>query len=129
MLLSSPIFLFAFLPVTLLVYFLLGRKNHHLAAGSLLVASLFSYLCWDYRFLAIFLAYLCSQSTPKKIVAGWRGAAESWPAWVFQICQFFPGITEQSYRDGNFPVVHSAAHWHLLFHLYPTEPAGRCLSW
>jgi alginate O-acetyltransferase complex protein AlgI len=51
---NSPAFLFAFLPATLVAYFLLGRFAGFRAACSLLVlASLFYYGWWNPRFLAL----------------------------------------------------------------------------
>ncbi len=54
MLFNSYSFIFAFLPVTLAVYFLLGkRREGRLANAWLALASLFFYGCWDVRFLPL----------------------------------------------------------------------------
>lgn len=56
MLFNSYSFIFAFLPVTLLVYFGLGRyREGRLSNGWLVLASLFFYGYWDIRFLPLLL--------------------------------------------------------------------------
>lgn len=55
MIFNSFSFLFIFLPITLLGYFLIGRKNITLAAAWLTAASLAFYGCWDYRYLPLLL--------------------------------------------------------------------------
>jgi D-alanyl-lipoteichoic acid acyltransferase DltB (MBOAT superfamily) len=56
MLFNSYIFLFAFLPVTLVGYFLLARRSIKLAAGWLALASLFFYGYWDFHYVPLLLA-------------------------------------------------------------------------
>lgn len=55
MLFNSYAFLFAFLPVALAGYVLLGRRSVTLAAGWLTLASLFFYGWWDARYLPLLL--------------------------------------------------------------------------
>ena len=55
MIFNSYIFIFAFLPVTLLVFYGLGRYSHHLATFWLAVASLFFYGWWDVRYVGLLL--------------------------------------------------------------------------
>ena len=55
MLFNSQIFIFIFLPITLLGYYLLGRRNSNLAILWLTLASLFFYAWWDVRYLALIL--------------------------------------------------------------------------
>lgn len=55
MLFNSYIFLLAFLPVTAVGFFVLGRRSEFLAAGWLAAASLFFYGWWDYRYLPLLL--------------------------------------------------------------------------
>jgi len=56
MLFNSYIFIFVFLPITLIVYFWLGRFNHHnTALGWLIVASLIFYGWWNPAYLALIL--------------------------------------------------------------------------
>ena len=56
MLFNSYSFIFAFLPVTLLVYFLLGRyREGRLSNAWLALASLFFYGYWDIRFLPLLM--------------------------------------------------------------------------
>ncbi|HBG64981.1 MAG TPA: hypothetical protein DDW78_00715 [Treponema sp.] len=53
MLFASVEFIFAFLPVTLAVYFLLGKRSGRAAKSWLLFASFFFYAWWDVRFLPL----------------------------------------------------------------------------
>jgi D-alanyl-lipoteichoic acid acyltransferase DltB (MBOAT superfamily) len=53
MLFNSYEFLFAFLPATLALYFLLGRRSATAAIGFLALASLFFYAWWDPRYLLL----------------------------------------------------------------------------
>jgi alginate O-acetyltransferase complex protein AlgI len=56
MVFGSFSFIFLFLPVTVAGFFIICRKNKRLATGWLILASLFFYGWWDYRFLPILLA-------------------------------------------------------------------------
>jgi D-alanyl-lipoteichoic acid acyltransferase DltB (MBOAT superfamily) len=53
LLFNSYEFVFAFLPVTLAGYFLIGRIDRHAAAAWLAICSLFFYGWWDARYLAL----------------------------------------------------------------------------
>ncbi|SDM99534.1 D-alanyl-lipoteichoic acid acyltransferase DltB, MBOAT superfamily [Janthinobacterium sp. OK676] len=55
MLFNSWIFLFAYLPVTVAGFFILGRRKQLWAAAWLAAASLFFYAYWDYRYLPLLL--------------------------------------------------------------------------
>lgn len=55
MLFNSFIFIFAYLPVVLGGFILLGRKNSVWASAWLALASLFFYGYWDYRFIPLLL--------------------------------------------------------------------------
>ena len=56
MLFNSYVFIFCFLPITLIGFFLLGRTSHRLAALWLAAASLFFYGWWDERYVGLLLA-------------------------------------------------------------------------
>ena len=56
MLFNSFLFIFAFLPTTLLVFLATARLSHVLAAGWLTVASLFFYAWWDPAYVVLLLA-------------------------------------------------------------------------
>ncbi|HEY9103983.1 MBOAT family protein [Chitinimonas sp.] len=56
MLFNSYIFIFVFLPATLLGFYLLGRRNPMWASGWLAAASLTFYGWWDARYVALLLA-------------------------------------------------------------------------
>ena len=53
MVFSSFNFLFLFLPLTLIGFYLLGRKDEHWAASWLLLASLTFYVSWNLAYLPI----------------------------------------------------------------------------
>ncbi|PIF12698.1 MBOAT family O-acyltransferase [Janthinobacterium sp. 13] len=55
MLFNSYVFLFAFLPITVAGFFILGRRSQLGAAVWLAGASLFFYGYWDYRYLPLLL--------------------------------------------------------------------------
>ncbi len=59
MLFNSYSFLFVFLPITLLVFFSLGRRSRPVAALWLFFASLFFYGWWNPTFVALLLASIC----------------------------------------------------------------------
>jgi alginate O-acetyltransferase complex protein AlgI len=70
MLFNSYAFLFAFLPVALAGYVLLGRRSVTLAAGWLTLASLFFYGWWDARYLPLLLgSILFNYATGRAIAA------------------------------------------------------------
>jgi len=56
MLFNSYVFIFAFLPVVMLGFYLVGRSSHALAALWLAAASLFFYGWWDVRYVGLLLA-------------------------------------------------------------------------
>lgn len=55
MLFNSYPFIFVFLPIVLLVFFLVGRINHLFAAGWLAAASLFFYAWWNPAYVGLLL--------------------------------------------------------------------------
>lgn len=55
MLFNSYVFLFAYLPITVAGFFILGRRSQLCAAAWLAGASLFFYGWWDYRYLPLLL--------------------------------------------------------------------------
>ncbi len=55
MIFNSYVFIFAFLPIVIFVFYGLGKYSHHLATFWLAVASLFFYGWWDVRFVALLL--------------------------------------------------------------------------
>ena len=55
MIFNSYVFIFAFLPVVIFVFYGLGRLSHHLATLWLAAASLFFYGWWDARFVGLLL--------------------------------------------------------------------------
>ncbi len=59
MLFNSYSFLLAYLPVTLVGFFFLGRFGKGAGAAWLAACSLFFYAWWDYRYLALLLGSIC----------------------------------------------------------------------
>ena len=79
MIFNSFQFLFLFLPITLLVFFLLGRRSRQWAATWLLLASFFFYCSWDYRYLpALLLSMGCNYFACRRILAANPGRKKAW---------------------------------------------------
>ena len=80
MIFNSNAFLLAFLPVTLLGFYAIGRRSHNAAIGFLALASLFFYAWWNVYFLPLLLGsilvnfafgrYLAKHPTRPKISLG-----------------------------------------------------------
>ena len=76
MLFNSYVFLFAYLPITVAGFFILGRRSELWAAAWLASSSLFFYAYWDYRYLPLLLgsvvfnygcaAWLATSPRPRK---------------------------------------------------------------
>ncbi len=60
MLFNSYTFLLAYLPITVLGFFLVGRWGKAVGAAWLAAASLFFYGWWDYRYLALLIGSICA---------------------------------------------------------------------
>lgn len=75
MLFNSYSFLLAFLPITLLGFFLLGRLGKEAGATWLAAASLFFYAWWDHRYLALLLASICANYLAGSYIARRPGTA------------------------------------------------------
>ena len=70
MVFNSFSFIFFFLPVTLLGFYYFSRKSRQWAAVWLIMASLFFYGSWDYRFIPILLtSILINYSACKRIIS------------------------------------------------------------
>lgn len=59
MLFNSYAFIFVFFPLTLIGFFLIGKRNARAAAGFLALASLFFYGWWSVKALPLLLASIC----------------------------------------------------------------------
>lgn len=81
MLFNSYVFIFAYFPVVFVIFYLLGKRSHRLAASWLGLASLFFYGWWDVRYVPLLVASIlvnyafgivlsgnCSQSNRKSIL-------------------------------------------------------------
>ena len=71
MLFNSYAFVFVFLPVTLIVFFLLGRVNRVWAAGWLALASIVFYGYWSVKYIPLLLGsvifnYLCGRAVSRR---------------------------------------------------------------
>lgn len=104
MLFNSHVFIFAFLPVTLVIYFLLGGRGFHRMAGTWLsAASLFFYAWWNPLYLPLLLAsiagnYALGVFLNNSVAAGRRRSAR----WLLAL-----GVTANLallgyYKYGNF---------------------------
>ncbi len=83
MLFNSYVFIFAFLPVTLAGFFLLGRVKPLLAAAWLTVASLFFYGWWNPLYVgllsfSILFNYACGMAIARAGMRGGRPAQKRW---------------------------------------------------
>ncbi len=79
MIFNSFQFLFLFLPITLVVFFLLGRRSRKGAAAWLLLASFFFYCSWDYRYLPILLLSMgCNYFACRQILAANPTPKKAW---------------------------------------------------
>jgi D-alanyl-lipoteichoic acid acyltransferase DltB (MBOAT superfamily) len=76
MLFNSYAFLLAYLPVTLLGFFIFGRSGKQAGAAWLAACSLFFYAWWDYRYLALLLASICANYLAGGFIARRAGSAE-----------------------------------------------------
>ena len=68
MLFNSHAFIFLFLPLTLLVFFALGRFSAKLAAGWLAAASLFFYGWWSPAYVALLLVSILFNFTEDTVL-------------------------------------------------------------
>jgi len=83
MLFNSFGFLFCYLPIVLAGYFLLGRLGRHgpgnwralAPAAWMVLASLFFYAWWEWRYLPLLLASICVNYTAGRWIAGSTGPA------------------------------------------------------
>jgi alginate O-acetyltransferase complex protein AlgI len=55
MLFHAPVFLFAFLPITLVLFYALSQRSNRAAVAWLLAASLGFYAWWDWRYLSVLI--------------------------------------------------------------------------
>ncbi|KAB2970573.1 MBOAT family protein [Zoogloea sp.] len=76
MLFNSYSFLLAYLPVTLLGFFTLGRFGKGVGATWLAACSLFFYAWWDYTYLALLLGSICANYLAGSYIARRPGSAE-----------------------------------------------------
>ena len=75
MLFNSYAFLFAYLPVTVIGFFLLARKSRELAAAWLAAASLFFYAWWSLAYLPLLLASIAFNFRAGQCIAAAEGKA------------------------------------------------------
>jgi alginate O-acetyltransferase complex protein AlgI len=81
MVFNSFSFIFIFLPLTVCGFYALAGKNRRLAALWLLLASLFFYGSWDYRYIPILLtSILVNYWAGRRIIGAERLARRGWLA-------------------------------------------------
>ncbi|MCE3263838.1 MAG: alginate O-acetyltransferase [Pseudoduganella sp.] len=78
MLFNSFSFLLAFLPVTLIGYFALARRNPVWGVGWLALASLFFYGWWDVRYVPLLLASIVANYGCAQAIRRAQGRARRW---------------------------------------------------
>jgi alginate O-acetyltransferase complex protein AlgI len=113
MLFNSYAFIFGFLPVVLLVFFLLGRTNRELAAAWLALASLVFYGYWSPLYVPLLLAsvifnYLCGRVIAKR---GGTGSGRALLAAAIVADLALLGFYK--YADFFLSSVNEIAHTHL----------------
>jgi D-alanyl-lipoteichoic acid acyltransferase DltB (MBOAT superfamily) len=77
MLFNSFSFLLGFLPITLIGYFLLARRNPTWGVAWLALASLFFYAWWDVRYLPLLLASICVNYGCAQVIRRAQGRART----------------------------------------------------
>nr|MBL8410115.1 MBOAT family protein [Dechloromonas sp.] len=77
MLFNSYAFILAYLPITLLGFFLFGRLGKGVGAAWLAACSLFFYGWWDYRYLALLLASICANYAAGGYIARHAGRPQA----------------------------------------------------
>lgn len=84
MLFTDFIFIFIYLPITVVGYFILGRRPDHTAGAWLLLASLVFYGWWDYRYVPLLLlSILANYLTGSAMQRAWgREAAAEAKRWL-----------------------------------------------
>ena len=146
MLFNSYVFIFLFLPVTLAVFFALGRLSHALGAAWLTAASLFFYGWWNPAFVGLLLASILfnyrmglalAQAPPREpgtkrkrllIIAV---AANLLVLGYFKYAELL--LSSQRANTVRIAVsgiwmLHIAAARHLVLHLYADRLPGRRVS-
>lgn len=76
MLFNSYSFLLAYLPITVVGFFFVGRLGKEAGAGWLAVCSLFFYGWWDYRYLSLLFASTCVNYLVGGYIARHSGSAK-----------------------------------------------------
>jgi D-alanyl-lipoteichoic acid acyltransferase DltB (MBOAT superfamily) len=75
MLFNSSLFILAFLPATLALFFLTGRKRPDAAAALLGAASLTFYASWSVKYVPLLLGSICANFILSQLIAGGRRMA------------------------------------------------------
>jgi alginate O-acetyltransferase complex protein AlgI len=113
MLFNSYEFIFGFLPVVLMVFFLLGRTNRKLAAAWLAVASLLFYGYWSPKYVPLLLAsvffnYFCGRAIARR-----AGTTSGRILLVASIVADLGLLGFYKYADFFLSSVNGIAHTHL----------------
>ncbi len=105
MLFNSFVFIFAYLPAVVLIFFILGRYKKQWALGWLLIASLFFYGWWNPNYVPVLLASICFNYSIGRYLISLHGQLRLWQRRVV----FIIGISGNLglltlYKYGNFLV-------------------------
>jgi len=82
MLFHAPEFLFAFLPITLVVFYLLSRVATKAAVAWLLAASVVFYAWWDWRYVAVLAASIAFNYVVGGRIAQCQGRSRRGMLWL-----------------------------------------------
>lgn len=99
MLFNSYPFLLAFLPITLIGFFVLGRLGKGAGAAWLAACSLFFYAWWDYRYLALLLVSICANYLTGGYIARRPGSAQGRQALAFAVAINLVLLAYYKYAD------------------------------
>jgi alginate O-acetyltransferase complex protein AlgI len=83
LLFNSYAFIFAFLPITLILFFLIGKRSQYLAAAWLTVASLAFYGWWNPNYLLLLLISIGFNFQVGKNIALMRAKSSRWTKTLF----------------------------------------------
>lgn len=121
MLFNSYAFLFAYLPLTLLGFFLWCRLGKTFGATWLAACSLFFYAWWDYRYLALLLASICVNYLVGNHIARHAGTKTGRLALIVTVVMNLALLAYFKYADFFLSSINAllGTHWPILGIILP----------
>jgi D-alanyl-lipoteichoic acid acyltransferase DltB (MBOAT superfamily) len=118
---NSYAFLFAYLPITVLGFFLAGRRGKAAGALWLTVCSLFFYAWWDYRYLVLLLASICVNYLSGSYIARHCGSVKGRRALALAVAANLALLAYFKYADFFLSSVNAilATDWPILGIILP----------